>query len=166
MDKLLIRNDQINEALKKMSLTIQNDHIKDIPIFLGILNGAFIFMADLIRFCNFDLEVDFCRIKSYQKNVKSSEPFTIAKWTACLTDRVVIIVDDILDTGETIRDLIKCLEQSEPKEIKICVLLKRKSCKFKPDYFGFEIDNDNWVYGYGLDDDQLKRNKNHIYVKR
>jgi hypoxanthine phosphoribosyltransferase len=153
-----------NIIQNKIVPAIKRDHKYDCPVFLGVLNGSTVFLSDLIRECNFDLEIDFCRVQSYENNKKTNLELT-AKWIVKLKDRVVILVDDILETGETIQNLIKIIEWEKPKDIKVCTLLKRFNCKFNPDYFGYEINNKDWCLGYGMDDDRLKRNLSGIWIK-
>lgn len=163
MKELLSKSD-LQNINKRLAKEIELEHGDDVPIFIGVLTGSFIFLADLIRECDFRLEVDFCRVQSYKNNVKTGIELT-AKWNIKLKDRVVILVDDILETGDTLSNLIKLIEWEKPKEIKTCVLLKRKDCKRQSDYVGYELQGKEWVFGMGLDDNGLKRDLSGIWIK-
>lgn len=162
--KELLSAVDLQKIIKKLAKELEVNHEDDVPIFIGVLTGSFIFLADLIRECDFRLEVDFCRVQSYKNNAKVGLELTV-KWTTKLKDRVVILVDDILETGDTLSNLIKLIEWEKPKEIKTCVLLKRKDCKRQSDYIGYELQDKDWVYGYGMDNNGLKRDLSGIWIK-
>ncbi len=156
----MISENQIKERVAKLSLKISNDFKESTqpPILLGVLNGSFVFMADLIRELTIDCEVDFCRIRSYNNNQKSKLQF-LKRWELDFVDRNIVIVEDIVDLGETIKFLLYEIKKSNPKSISICSLLKRSSYKgAEIDYVGFEIESDVFLIGYGLDNNGLQRN--------
>lgn len=157
----LIEN-QIKERLKELGEELLDLHKDSPPIFLGVLNGSFVFMADLIREYEGDCEIDFCRIKSYKDNRRSDLQF-LKKWELDFADRDIVVVEDIVDSGETIKFLLLEIQKTNPKSIAICTLLKRKSCLVRIDFVGFEIEDDSYLVGYGLDDDGKKRNLKQIY---
>lgn len=132
------------------------------PIFIGVLNGSIVFFTDLIRECDFNLEVDFCKVDSYYKNEKRDLKF-VHRWDRSLKDKCVVVVEDIVDSGETIKELLREIEKEEPYIVKVVSLLKRKTCSLKINYIGFELEDDRFVYGYGLDNCELKRNLKGIY---
>lgn len=157
----LIEN-QIKERPKELGEELLDLYKDSSPIFLGVLNGSFVFMADLIREYEGDCETDFCRVKSYENN-KRGELTLTKKWELDFKDKDVIVVEDIVDFGTTIEFLKQEIQKESPRSITICSLLKRKSCPTEIDLVGFEIEDDSYVVGYGLDDNGLKRNLKQIY---
>lgn len=135
------------------------------PIFLAILNGSFVFAADLVRACNFNHEISFIKLTSYQGTTSSGKITTQIGLQEDLEDREVIIVEDIIDTGRTIYHFLPTLKKSNPKSITIVSLLQKPSALKFPlqiDHFCFEIPN-KFVVGYGLDYNGLGRNLKDIY---
>jgi|TARA_B110000908_G_C10162568_1_gene406790 hypoxanthine phosphoribosyltransferase len=132
------------------------------PIFICVLNGAAVFFTDLVRELDFDLELDFVRAKSYEGKDNSGGVKILKDIESDIMDRDVYIVEDIIDSGETMRELFLHLTTKSPRSIKIVTLLTRKGCCQPKDYWGIEIGNE-WVVGYGLDDNKLKRNLPDIY---
>ncbi len=135
------------------------------PILLAILNGSFVFAADLVRACNFEHEISFIKLTSYEGTTSSGKVTTQIGLQEDLTDRAVILVEDIIDTGTTIYHFLPTLKKFNPKSITIVSLLQKPTAlKFplKVDYIGFEIPN-KFVVGYGLDYNGLGRNLEDIY---
>ena len=156
---------QIQEAVKRLAEEINKDYQGKKPIILSILNGSFIFTADLVRFFNFPLTVEFVRYSSYEGTTSTG---TITKMLGMKSDikgKDLIIVEDIIDTGFTLHNALKDLRAQEPASIKIASLLvKPKALKHDVscDYVGFNIPND-FVVGYGLDYDEYGRDLPAIY---
>lgn len=156
---------QIQEAVKRLAEEINKDYQGKKPIILSILNGSFIFTADLVRFFNFPLTVEFVRYSSYKGTTSTG---TITKMLGMKSDikgKDLIIVEDIIDTGFTLHNALKDLRAQEPASIKIASLLvKPKALKHDVscDYVGFNIPND-FVVGYGLDYDEYGRDLPAIY---
>jgi len=164
---LLISELQINRRMKAIGEQIREDFKGEKPILIGVLNGAFIFLADLIRYIDMDLEIDFVRISSYGNEHETSGHVKILKpLNADIKDRSVIVVEDIVDSGLSIQFLENMLSAFRPKRLSFATLLHKPS-KTKTDitldYVGFELE-DKYVVGYGLDDGQLKRNLRNIYI--
>jgi len=135
------------------------------PIFLAILNGSFIFTADLVRACNFDHEISFIKLTSYEGTASSGKVTTQIGLQEDLENREVIVVEDIIDTGTTIYHFLPTLKKSNPKSITVVSLLQKPSALKYPleiDHIGFEIPN-KFVVGYGLDYNGLGRNLKDIY---
>lgn len=131
------------------------------PVFICVLNGAFMFFTDLVKRVG-DCEIDFIRAKSYegitQSTVKVSKSIEID-----ISRKDVYLVDDIYDTGETMKELIKHLSLNDPKSITPVTLFKRWSSHNHDLIYGFELENESWLVGYGLDDEKgLRRNLKHI----
>ena len=166
--RLLISKDEINDKVKSISRLLTKKYKNKNPIIICVLNGAFIFFADLVRNLNFDFEIDFIKLSSYGRKMQSSGTVRMIKdISADLTARDVIIVEDIIDTGLTINYLRKRMIDAGVKSISFatCLLKQRKSYKFnfKIDYIGFNIP-DRFVIGYGLDLDQRFRGLDSIYT--
>ncbi len=163
---VLIPEEKINKRLQELGEKITEEFKDKHPILIGILNGSFIFLADLIRYINTDLEVDFIRISSYGDGRESSGHIKILKpLSADINGRSVLVVEDIVDSGLSIQFLQKMLEAFNPEVLKFVTLLNKpdkKKVKVQIDYIGFNI-ADKFVVGYGLDDGQMKRNLRSIY---
>jgi hypoxanthine phosphoribosyltransferase len=136
-------------------------------IVIGILKGAFIFMADLIREISIPCRVDFARLASYGDGSESSGKVVMTKdIETSIKDKDILIVEDILDTGLTMQYFVDWLKERNPKSLRICVFLdkrKRRKVSFEADYVGFTIE-DGFVVGYGLDFNEMYRFTPDIYV--
>ena len=156
---------EITKRVKEISNEISRLYCDKNPILIGILNGSFIFMSDLIRHLNIDCEVDFIKISSY-RGKKSSGMIDMSKGLDLdIKNRSVIIIEDIIDSGKSIKFLYDYLSNFNPKDIAVISLLAKKSISklnFKIDFIGFEISSE-FVVGYGLDYNQKLRNLKSIY---
>ena len=163
--ELYISKKDISKRIKEISVQISNRYDKKKPIFIGILNGSFIFFADLIRSLKIDCEVDFLKISSY-KGKKSTGQIVMSKSLDLdIENRSIIIVEDIIDSGMSIEFIHNYICDFKPKDISIVSLLAKKSISnlnFKIDFIGFEISSE-FVVGYGLDYNQRFRNLESIY---
>lgn len=145
---------------------MSDDFKDDIPLLICVLNGAFPFAADLFRDLDIDAEITFIRLKSYEGTSTSGKVKEIAGLSEDITGRRVIVVEDIIDTGNTMAKLVKDLEARNPKSISLASLLyKPESVRqdVKPDYVGFTIPS-AFIIGFGLDLDGLGRNLRDIWV--
>ncbi len=165
--KIMISEEQIHIRLRELGEEILNDFKGEKPILIGVLNGGFIFLADLIRYINTDVEIDFLRISSYGNERESSGHIKVLKpLSADINNRCVVVVEDIVDSGLSVQFLHNMLSAFNPKALKFATLLYKKGrskVDLNLDYVGFEIE-DKYVVGYGLDDFQVKRNLRSIYV--
>lgn len=162
----LISEERIQKRVEKIGSEISKDFESKIPIIIGVLNGSFLFMADLVRNINIDYEVDFIKISSYGNSTKSSGTVRLVKdISADITGRDLIIVEDIVDTGLSIEFLFNRLQEAKPNSISFVTCLK-KPTKVDVDhlvnYVGFNIE-DSFVIGYGLDLAQKFRGLSSIY---
>jgi hypoxanthine phosphoribosyltransferase len=175
-DKIVVNNDifvpmlselDIKNRVKELAEQISNDYKGKLPIFIGVLNGAFVFMADLIKNLTIDCEIDFFKLSSYGDSKISSGNVRMLKELNCdVNGRDVIIVEDIVDSGLSIKYIEEIFSQYSPKSMKVCsLLMKPDSLKYnvKIDYIGFKIPT-KFVIGYGLDYAQKFRNLKTIYV--
>jgi hypoxanthine phosphoribosyltransferase len=164
---LLFSEERIMQRVSELGAAIEKDFNGKKPILIGVLNGGFVFLSDLMRCIRTDLEIDFLRISSYGDTRESSGHIKILKpLSADIRDRSVIVVEDIVDSGLSIQFLNNMLSAFEPSELRFATLLhkpERTIVDIQLDYVGFQIE-DRYVVGYGLDDAQIKRNLRGIYV--
>ncbi len=164
--KPYISQQQLSEAVKKIADSINKDLQKDLPVFLVVLNGSFMFAADLLKEVTIPCEISFIKVASYHGTTSSGTVTELIGLSEDISGRSVVIIEDIVDTGITLERLITVLNRKNVKQIKVAtVLLKPESYtkEFKIDYYGMKIPND-FVIGYGLDYDGLGRNLKEIYV--
>lgn len=160
-----ITNDQILSAIDKVAEQITADLKNETPVILGVLNGSFVFMTDLVQRLNFNCEVSFVKLASYEGTQSTGVIRQLIGVNEDLKGRSVVVVEDIVDTGNTVEKLLEELEKIGPKEVKIATLLYKPEAFTKSyglDYVAIEIPND-FVVGYGLDFDGLGRNLSDIY---
>jgi hypoxanthine phosphoribosyltransferase len=147
--------------VRQLGNEISRDYPNRTPIFVCILKGAYPFLADLTRCLSIEHEVDFMAVSSYNGGTQSTGVVKIEKdLKANITDRDVVIVEDIIDTGLTIAHLEELLQTRNPRSIRVAALLDKKPARKKDvelHYVGFEIPNE-FVIGYGLDYDEKYRN--------
>lgn len=164
--KPLFTKEEIQQRVMQLSRQISSDYQNTRPVLIGVLKGAFIFLADLVRHLTIEVTVDFVQVASYGASTISSGKCVFKKDTGTdITGRDVIIVEDIADTGETFQFLTRELLLKKPGSLKICALLDKKARRkhaMTIDYRGFTID-DGFVVGYGLDYNEQFRNLPGIY---
>ena len=162
-----LENEKIQARIKEIGSQIAEDCKNTKPLFLCVLNGAFAFASDLFRNVQLpDAEISFIRLKSYEGTSSTGVVKEVIGLSENIEGRTVIVIEDIIDTGKTIHNLIETLKKSNPTDVKVATLLfKPESLKVdvKPDYVGFEIPSD-FIIGYGLDIDGLARNLPDIWV--
>lgn len=162
-----ITREEIAEQIQRVAKEIQKDCTTDNPLFLCVLNGAFMFAADLIRQVNLPMsEITFIRFKSYEGTTSTGVVKEIMGLNEDITGREIVIIEDIVDTGVTAMQLRAMLADHNPKSVKMASLLyKPESLKAgkAPEYVCFEIPS-RFILGYGLDLDGAARNLDEIYV--
>ena len=162
-----IRREEIAKQVERLAEEIRRDYEGKNPLFLCVLNGAFIFAADLFRACDVqDAEITFIRFKSYEGMASTGDVKEIMGLTEDIGGRHIIIVEDIIDSGVTADQLRKELAKRNPASVKmVSLLFKPEALKVGagPEYVGFEIPS-KFILGYGLDLDGLARNLPDIYV--
>ncbi|MDP2363918.1 MAG: hypoxanthine phosphoribosyltransferase [Ignavibacteria bacterium] len=162
-----LTEEQIQNRVRELGVQISQDYKGKIPIFIGVLNGAFIFLADLMKNVTIDCEIDFFKLSSYGDSKISSGNVRLLKELNCdVNGRDIIIVEDIVDSGLSIKYIEEIFEKHEPNSIRVCsLLMKPDSLKYdiKIDYIGFKIPG-KFVIGYGLDYAQKYRNLKLIYA--
>ena len=164
--KILISESEIKKRVKALGERITADYKGKKPIFIGILNGCYVFMADLLREVELDAEVDFVKIRSYEGDSSTGTIKFRKDISANIDGRDIIIVEDIIDSGFTINFLVKRLRNSGPKSVSVATILFKKEVAkldFEVDYVGFEIPSE-FVVGYGLDYDEKYRHLKDVMV--
>lgn len=156
----------IAERVALLGQQIARDYAGRRPLFIVVLNGAYVFAADLLRaYGNGEAELTFIRLSSYAGTASSGTVKSIVGLSEDIAGREVIVVEDIVDTGQTMTGLLAQLGEQQPKSIQIATLLDKPAARTHPvsaTYVGFEIPN-KFVVGYGLDYDELGRNLSDIY---
>lgn len=165
--EVLISKNDIELKLKEMGEEISKDYEGKNLLLIGVLKGAFIFLADLMRNIDIPVEVDFMAVSSYGDSTKSSGVVRILKdLDATIEGKDILVVEDIIDTGLTLSYLIQNLESRGAKSVSVCTLLdkpERRKANVDLKYKGFDIP-DEFIVGYGLDYAQKYRNLDQIYV--
>jgi len=162
----MLSQEKLANRVKELGEQISQDYEGKLPIFIGVLNGSFMFMADLMKQVTIHCEMDFMKLSSYgDEKISSGNVKMLKELNADISERHVIVVEDIVDSGLSINYMEGLLKQLSPASIKYAYLLvKPNSLKYdvKIDYIGFEIE-DQFVIGYGLDYAQRYRNLRAIY---
>ncbi len=164
--KTSISEAEIKQRIKEVAARINQDMEGKNPLFLGVLNGAFIFAADLMREITIPCEISFVKLASYQGITSTGKVQEVLGINEDLAGRHVIIVEDIVDTGRTMKQMIESLGTRGTASVHICTLFVKPEKLEEPidiKYSCFEIPND-FILGYGLDYDQLGRNLPEIYT--
>ena len=164
--KILFNKAQIQKRINEIGCSISKNFTSEIPILICILNGSFIFFADLIRSLSIDCEIDFIKVSSYKGKRTTGKIILEKDISLNINGRHIIIVEDIIDSGKTVNFLLEKLNKKDCQSISIVTMLK-KSNKFNfqliNEFIGFEIKQE-FVVGYGLDYNQKFRNLEEIYI--
>ncbi|HLO58236.1 MAG TPA: hypoxanthine phosphoribosyltransferase [Bacteroidales bacterium] len=163
--QLFLPPEKIQAEVQNMADRINSDLKNEEVIFIGILNGAFMFASDLLRKINFNTQVSFVKLTSYKGTVSTGNVKRLIGINEVLKDKTVVIIEDIIDTGVTIESIIQQIKGFMPKQIYVATLLLKPELytrDIKIDYVGFSIPKD-FVVGYGLDYEGYGRNLRGIY---
>lgn len=165
MEKIITQK-QIQQRVKELAEAISRDHIESgnimPPVLVCVLNGAVHFFSDLSRSMPIDHEIDFAGLQSYQGRDNSGGISITKTIDLELRGKRVYIIDDICDSGASIMEMLFMVNSRIPECVKVVTLLKRRNGVDLTNFHGFEID-DEWIVGYGLDDNGLKRELQDIY---
>ena len=164
--RTFIPEDQIADRVKAVAERINKDLADKNPLFLAVLNGSFIFAADLMRYITIPCEISFVKLASYQGTTSTGVIKEVIGLNEELAGRTVVILEDIVDTGFTIKRMIETLGTRGPESVHVCTLLLKPGKLQVPlnvEYVAMEIPND-FIVGYGLDYDQQGRNLRDIYT--
>lgn len=160
-----ILEEQIQARLKELVNQIERDLQGEVPVFIGVLNGSFMVLSDMVKYFQGPCEISFVKMASYIGTQSTNQVNQLLGLDIDVTDRVVIIVEDIVDTGNTVVALKKLFDQQRAKQIKIATLCLKPEAYDKDvalDYVAFEIEN-KFIVGYGMDYDKHGRNLKEIY---
>jgi hypoxanthine phosphoribosyltransferase len=160
LDRVLITEGALKKRVAALARKIQRDYSGKELVIVALLNGTVLFLADLIRRLEMPLRLDFIGVSSYGSGTVPGELVFTKELRLDVRGRDVLLLDDILDTGRTLKKTIQNLRNLKPRSIKICVLLEKKARRaeqIKADYVGFQIP-DEFVVGYGLDHAERYRN--------
>ena len=163
--KPYISADKITEEVKRVASEINKDYAGKKPLFIAILNGSFMFAADLFKDINIEAEICFIKLASYKGIKSSGQVITAIGLDVDLVGREIIVIEDIVDTGNTLSKFLPQLQHHHPASLKIAALLHKPDAMVHPikiDYLGFSVPN-KFLLGYGLDYDGLGRNIKEIY---
>ncbi|CAG5081601.1 hypoxanthine phosphoribosyltransferase [Parvicella tangerina] len=164
--KPFIDSSKIQDAILALAQKINTTYEGKNPVFIGVLNGSFLFTADLVRHFNGDCEVSFMKMASYEGTSTTGIVNELIGLNLDIKDREVIILEDIVDTGNTLEKLFHELKKKQPKSLAIATLLFKPKAYQKDipvDYVAMEVGNE-FLVGYGLDYDGLGRNLKDIYI--
>jgi hypoxanthine phosphoribosyltransferase len=156
---------ELQKAIKRISEEINKDYVGKTPLFIAILNGSFMFAADLFKEINIPSEISFIKLASYKGTKSTGSVVTAIGLESEIYDRDVVVIEDIIDTGKTLSEFLPQLIHQQAKSLKVCSLLHKKEATKYPieiDYLGFVIP-DLFVVGYGLDYNGYGRNLKEIY---
>lgn len=160
-----ITADKISERIAELGAQMNRDYENKKPLFIAILNGSFMFAADLFKELTIDAEICFIKLASYKGTKSTGNVITSIGLDMPLQDRHVVIVEDIVDTGKTLSEFLPQLTNQQPASLRIASLLHKPEALVHPltiDYLGFSVPN-KFLLGYGLDYDGLGRNLKEIY---
>lgn len=161
IQEILVDEQALDKRVSELGERITEDYRGKYPVLIGILKGSSVFMADLIRRIPIPVEIDFLKASSYGMEAQSSGNVKLeTDLSIDVKGRSILLVEDIVDTGNTLKFLLNRFESMGAKEVKVCSLLdkpERREQRIVADYIGFEIPNE-FVVGYGLDYDQKYRN--------
>ena len=164
---VMLSQEEIENKVTELAKQIEKDYEGQDLLFVGILKGASVFVADLMRKINLNVNIDFMSVSSYGSGTVSSGTVKILKdLDVDIKDKNVLIVEDIIDSGITLRNLYDTLMTREPRSLKLCTLLNkpaRKKVDVNVDYVGFVIE-DKFIVGYGIDYDEKYRNLPYIAI--
>lgn len=165
--EILLSRDTIHSRVKELANQISLDYGETEPVLIGILNGAVFFFADLVREMTIPIRLDFIRAASYGHSTTSSGTIRLTKDLEIpIREKHLLIIEDIVDSGLTLTQIVKILSDRGPESIKICALidkLERREKAISIDYCGFQVD-EGFLVGYGLDYDEQYRYLADIHV--
>jgi hypoxanthine phosphoribosyltransferase len=165
MLKRVISVKAISKRVTELGRQVTDDYRGKDPILVGILKGAFVFLSDLMRNIDLSVQIDFIRISTYKSGMKPGEIDLIMDISMPIRDRHVILVEDIVDTGVTLKFISDRILARTPASYRICALIdlkQRREVNVKLDYVGFELEN-GFIVGYGLDMAEEGRNLPNLY---
>lgn len=164
--EILISQNEIEQKIKILAQDLSKKYVNKNPVFLGILNGSFMFAAELFKNLSIEAEICFLRVQSYAETASTGQVKEVLGLTESIENKDVVILEDIVDTGITMQEILITLKAKNPRSIAIATLLFKPKALQRPiivDHFCFEIEP-KFVIGYGLDYNGLGRNLPDIYI--
>ena len=161
-----IDKNRILSEVAQLATFLNSDYKGQEVIFISVLNGSFMFTSDLMKNIDLDCEVSFIKVKSYSGTSSTGEVNEIIGLTSSITNKHIVILEDIVDSGLTLDKIKKLITKENPKSLKTCALMFKPEAfkgEFKPEYIGFSIANE-FVVGYGMDYNEKGRNLEDIYL--
>jgi len=156
---------EIDERIRNVAARLMEDYVEEVPVFLVVLNGAFMFASDLMKYYTAAAEISFVKMASYEGTDSSGEVTQLLGLDLDITDRHVVLVEDIVDTGNTIVALHNLINRFKIKSLRVATLFFKPEAYRKDieiDYVGFEIEH-KFIVGYGLDYNKQGRNLSEVY---
>lgn len=167
-EKILFSKEQILNEVNRLGMEITKDYEGKEVVFVSVLTGAFMFVADLVRSVQLTSYLDFMQVSTYENSTQTSGNFVVKKdLTSDIRGKDVIIVEDILDTGFTLYNLVEYIKGKKPASVKIAAFIDkpaRRKQNISADYVGFTMEDDYFIVGYGLDYAQKYRNLPYVGV--
>jgi hypoxanthine phosphoribosyltransferase len=169
--KVLFNEQQIQDAVKAVAydLNTTTDYWSENNVFVGVLTGGFMFYTDLVKQIGFPIECDFIRTKSYVTNQSQIKPMVTKDIELNIEEKNIFLIDDILDSGNTMKFLLNHFLAKKPLSINIVTLFTRDGIKFENRfgkmYTSLYVKDESWLVGYGMDDNSLYRNLPYVFVK-
>lgn len=166
--EVFINASDIAKRVKELADFINRDYKDEAPLIIAVLNGSFIFAADLVRQLSIQHNIEFVKVSSYSGTQSTGTISEVIGLKTTITGKKIIVLEDIIDTGLTLNAITQQLQAQNPKSITICTLLIKPDMlkvDLKPQYAGFHIPP-KFVVGYGLDYDGFGRNLPHIYAEK
>jgi hypoxanthine phosphoribosyltransferase len=164
--EILIPEYKIERRVRSLAHKISEEHKNSgnplPPVMICVLNGAVMFFTELVKDMGIDIQMDFIRAKSYEGRDNSNGVEITKTLDLDLKGKRVYIIEDIVDTGQTMAEILHHVNDRMPADVKIVTLVQRKNTKLPVDHFAFEV-GEEWLLGYGFDDNSLKRNYRNIY---
>lgn len=160
--EILVTREEINAIIKRIGKQINTDYQGEEVVFISVLNGSFMFASDLLKEIELNCNIDFMQVSTYGNSTDTSGNFVVKKDVSIdVTDKHVVIIEDILDTGYTMKNLIEYFKIKHVKSLKIATMIdkpKRRTENVTADYVGYTMNDDSFIVGYGLDYAQKYRN--------
>ena len=163
--KSYINKEEVMEIISSVASSINADYKERKPLLIGVLNGSFMFVSDLMKMLDIDCELTFVRVSSYSGTESTGTVKQVIGLEESIKEREVILLEDIIDTGNTVEEILREMENYQPKSIRVATMLFKPDVfdkKYTVDYVGKDIPN-KFVVGFGLDYNGLGRNLTEIY---
>lgn len=166
IEQVLYTQQQVEQRLNELATTLTTKYKDQFPVVVSVMTGAAVFTVDMIKRMDFKLNLDYVDVSSYADGTQSNKVHLVQDLSTNIKDRPVIIMEDIIDTGHTLKFLVNLLKGRGAKSVEICALLdkpSRREVNVEADYIGFKVPNE-FIVGYGLDYSGLYRNLPYVGI--